>query len=60
LITGVASHPDDDAILSAAVGASADCIVTGDRQFLLLGQIEGIPIRTPAEFLFSLISMLDQ
>jgi putative PIN family toxin of toxin-antitoxin system len=36
-VQGVASHPEDDLILAAAISAQADYLVTGDRQLLALG-----------------------
>jgi putative PIN family toxin of toxin-antitoxin system len=38
---------DDDVILATAVAARADLIVTGDKDLLVLGSYEGIPIVTP-------------
>jgi putative PIN family toxin of toxin-antitoxin system len=50
-LTGIVPNdPRDDHVISAAVEAGADCIVTGDRHLLALGSYEGIPILTPAEF----------
>ena len=44
--------PKDDAILAAAVAGQAELVVSGDKPGLLaLGQVEGIPIRTPREAL---------
>ncbi len=51
LVQGVATHPEDDLILSAAVSAGADYLVTGDRQLLALGEYGGIPIVSPRSFL---------
>lgn len=51
MVHGVATHPKDDLILSAAVSADADYLVTGDRQLLALGQCGGIPIVSPSIFL---------
>ena len=46
------SDPKDDAILAAAVAGQAALVVSGDKPGLLaLGQVEGIPIRTPREAL---------
>ncbi len=46
--------PDDDKFLELAVSASADCIVSGDRDLLALDPFRGIPILTPAAFLATL------
>ena len=50
-VSGVATHPEDDQILATAVSASADYLVTGDRQLLKLGAYQGVRIVTPREFL---------
>ena len=47
----VCRDPDDNAVLEAAVAASADIIVSGDEDLLVLHPFEGIPIVGPAEFL---------
>lgn len=44
----VAADPDDDHVLAAAIAASADVIVSGDRHLLALGHYEGIHILNPA------------
>ena len=47
--------PDDNLILAAAIAGRADLIVSGDKKHMLsLGQVEGIPIITPAEALHRL------
>ena len=47
--------PDDTPILAAAIAGRADLIVSGDKKHMLsLGQVEGIPIVTPAEALHRL------
>ncbi len=40
--------PSDDAILAAALGASADLIVSGDAHLLNLKSLQGIEIVTAA------------
>ena len=47
----VCRDPDDDAILARAVAAHADLLVTGDKDLLVIGSYQGIPIVTPAECL---------
>lgn len=56
-ITGICSDPHDDKFLSCAVSASADYIVTGDRQFRSLKEFQAIKIVTPAEFMRILENM---
>ena len=43
--------PDDDKFLELAVEIEAECIVSGDKDLLVLESICGIPILTAAEFL---------
>lgn len=50
-IAGVCRDPDDEVVLAAAVEGRADRIVTGDRDLLVLGEYEGMPIVTPRVFL---------
>jgi uncharacterized protein len=42
--------PDDDNVLAGALVGEADCIVTGDKDLLVLGEVKGIPILAPADF----------
>ena len=46
----VAKDPEDDTIIIAAVEGHADCIISGDKHLKDLGEYEGIPILTPADF----------
>jgi predicted nucleic acid-binding protein len=50
-VTGVASHPEDDLVLAAAVSAGADYLVTGDKQLLSLGRYQELGICSPPTFL---------
>lgn len=43
--------PDDDKFLALAVEAEAECIVSGDKDLLVLKSIRGTPILTADEFL---------
>jgi uncharacterized protein len=45
----IVADPDDDEVIAAAIAASADIIVSGDRHLLALGIYKGIRIITPAE-----------
>jgi putative PIN family toxin of toxin-antitoxin system len=47
----VVRDPDDDHVLACALVASADLIVTGDKDLLTLNTYENIPIVTAAEAL---------
>ena len=42
---------DDDKFLELAVSESAACIVSGDKDLLVLSPFRGIPIMRPAAFL---------
>ena len=51
-IPTVTRDPDDDYVLAYALVGSADFLVTGDKDLLSLeGQIEGLQIVTPSQFL---------
>lgn len=41
----------DDKFLACALEAKADCIVTGDKDLLILKKYQGIKIITPREFI---------
>lgn len=41
---------DDDHILAAALYGRVDCIITGDKDLLILDKIENIPILPPADY----------
>jgi uncharacterized protein len=43
--------PKDDKFLSLATDAKPSCIITGDKDLLVLHPFEGIPILSPADFL---------
>jgi putative PIN family toxin of toxin-antitoxin system len=47
--------PDDDHVLACALASKAELIVSGDkRHLLILGEYQGIPIRTASEALGTL------
>jgi putative PIN family toxin of toxin-antitoxin system len=41
---------DDDNILAAAVAGNCECIITGDKDLLVLKQFQGIDILSPSNF----------
>jgi len=43
--------PKYDKYLELAVACSASCIITGDKDLLVLNPFDNIPILTPADFL---------
>jgi|APSaa5957512622_1039677.scaffolds.fasta_scaffold11424_2 uncharacterized protein len=47
----VEKDPEDDTIIIAAVEAGADCIISGDAHLKDLGEYQGIPILSPADFI---------
>ena len=50
LAADICRDPDDVKILGLAIAAHADCIVTGDKDLLILEKFQGIPILTPRSF----------
>ena len=46
--------PDDDMILETALAGGAGCIVSGDKDLLVLDPFRDIPILSPAAFLLRL------
>ncbi|MEK7233321.1 MAG: putative toxin-antitoxin system toxin component, PIN family [Elusimicrobiota bacterium] len=48
---GICRDPDDDKYLEAAVGGGAQALVSGDKDLLVLKNIDGIPILSPRAFL---------
>ena len=46
----VCRDPDDDVVLATAVAGGCDCIVTGDKDLLVLETYQTIPILLPADF----------
>jgi uncharacterized protein len=51
LLQPVCRDPDDDVVLALALAASADLIVSGDNDLLVLEQFEGVAIVTAAQAL---------
>lgn len=52
----VARDPDDDHVLACAIVASADLIVSGDRDLLELNSYQGIPVLKPADALARILA----
>ena len=46
----VCRDPDDDQILATAIAARVKCIITGDKDLLVLQRYEGIQIVSPSDF----------
>jgi putative PIN family toxin of toxin-antitoxin system len=49
-VHGVASHAEDDAILSTAVSAAANYLITGDKALQALGAYRGVTVLSPSAF----------
>ncbi len=47
----ICRDPKDDKFLNLATEANASCIITGDKDLLILNPFKGIPILCPADFL---------
>ncbi|MGV8090272.1 MAG: putative toxin-antitoxin system toxin component, PIN family [Mangrovibacterium sp.] len=47
----ICRDPDDNECLELAVAVGASCIISGDKDLLVLHPFEGIPILTPGQFL---------
>lgn len=60
-MSGIATHPADDGIMSLAASAQADYLVTGDRRFReRVGTYQGVTLITPRDFLTLLDSDTDR
>jgi putative PIN family toxin of toxin-antitoxin system len=46
----VCRDPDDDLVLATAIAGSCHCIITGDKDLLVLGQYGGVAVISPSEF----------
>ena len=46
----VCRDPDDDQILATAIAGQVECIITGDKDLLVLERFEGIEIVSPSGF----------
>ncbi len=51
LVIQASRDPDDDIFLDLAIAANAACIISGDRDLLVLHPFYNIPILTPGDFL---------
>lgn len=50
-VTGICRDPDDDKFIACAVSASAEFIVSGDKDLLDIGRFKNIRIISPSDFL---------
>lgn len=53
LVQGVATHPEDDLVISAAIFGKVDYLVTGDKPLIDKGgnTYQGVTLTTPSDFL---------
>ncbi len=56
IISGIATHPEDDLILATALSSGAAFLVTGDRKLQALGHLEHVAIVSPRDFLDHVLS----
>ena len=54
----VCRDKDDDAVLSLALAAQADIMISGEDDLLCLHPFEGIPVLTPAQALQRVLELL--
>lgn len=50
-VVGVATHPEDDLVLSTALSGDASVLCTRDKQLLRLREYEAVAILSPGELL---------
>ncbi|HSB20288.1 MAG TPA: putative toxin-antitoxin system toxin component, PIN family [Anaeromyxobacteraceae bacterium] len=56
----VPSDPEDDKVLAAAFAGRAGFVVTLDRDLLRLGEVRGVQVVTPGDFLASCADRLQE
>jgi putative PIN family toxin of toxin-antitoxin system len=59
VVSDIASHPEDDLILSTGLSAGASFLATRDRQLLKLGSCQGMQILHPADLVDVLLQEPD-
>ena len=59
-VAGVASHPEDDLILSTGLSAGASYLGTRDKQLLKLGEYGGMQIVHPADLVEILLQEIER
>ena len=59
-IPRVCRDPNDDPILETAVSGRCRCLVTGDRDLLVLKKHEGVSLVSPADFWAYEAGVVDQ
>lgn len=50
VVPPVCRNPDDDWVLASAQAGRCSCLITGDRDLLVLNEFDGIPILAPSAF----------
>ncbi|MGH8527539.1 MAG: putative toxin-antitoxin system toxin component, PIN family, partial [Gammaproteobacteria bacterium] len=51
LASPICRDPDDDIVLATAVAGNCGCIITGDKDLLVLQRFSGVDIVSPGDFL---------
>jgi predicted nucleic acid-binding protein len=51
ILSGVATHPEDDLVIAVAASARVDYLVTGDEPLQRLGAYRGVRLISPRAFL---------
>lgn len=46
----ICRDPDDDVVLATAEAGDCDCLISGDKALLVIGEYSGIRILSPGEF----------
>ncbi len=59
IVSGVATHAEDDVMLSTALSGNAQFLVTGDYKLIALKQYQGVALVTAREFLAMLPGLTD-
>ena len=51
IVISICRDPNDNKFLELAISANASCIITGDKDLLILNPFRGIPILNAADFI---------
>lgn len=50
LVSAICRDPDDDNVIATAIAGQCVCIITGDKDLLDLGSVNGIRVLSPGSF----------
>jgi putative PIN family toxin of toxin-antitoxin system len=59
VVSDIATHPEDDLVLSTGLSAGASFLATRDRQLLKLGNYQGMQILHPADLVDILLQEIE-